>query len=141
MTAVRNSIVVCEGCGETIVDSKGRCTGACGKEKHGSNFMSYIFETRPPGFEFAHIDNKSWRGRFFKLFVDIVQWVPRITFVISLFYMFGAAIFLRLLEVKKTPEELEKMAELSCARASHMYDSSLNFWFKIEMKLENILFG
>ena len=137
----RNKMIKCEGCGETIVDSKGRCTGACGKDIHGSNFMSYIFETRPPGFEFAHINTKGFKGRFFKFTVDIVQWVPRIAFVFGLFYMFGTAIFLRILESKKSPEELEKAAELACARTSHMYDACLNFWYKLEMNLENDLFG
>lgn len=140
-TARRKTSIVCEGCGETVVDFKGRCTGACGKDHHGSKFMAYIFETRPPGFQFANIHNKSFKGRFFKVSVDLMQWIPRITFVLSLFYMFGMAIFLRLLEIGKAPEELELDAELAAARSSYFYDKSLKFWYRAEMKLENILFG
>jgi hypothetical protein len=141
LTTSRRALITCEGCGETIVDNKGRCTGACGKDKHSSIFMTYIFETRPPGFTFANINQKTFKGRLFKLTVDIIQWLPRTAFVLGLFYMFGTAIFLRILEIKKSPEELEKAAELACARASRLYESSLNFWYAVEMKLENILFG
>lgn len=140
MTDKRKTKFFCQGCGDTVVDGKGRCVGACTKDEHASIFMSYIMKTQPPDFKFAHVEEGSKKRHFFKFIADGIQWVPRAMFVVSLFYMLVVSIFGRI-RYNNCPEQLEIITELACARSSRIYACALNFWSSIEMKLEDKLFG
>ena len=140
MTNVRSQTVICEGCGETVVDSKGRCTGACGKDSHTGSLMNYIFETKNPSLQFFQVEKYTFRIYVYKILVDLLQWVPRFTFLGCLVYLAAVALAIRIRELlgKDTGNDLR--AELFAAKANNVYQASLNFWYKNETKLDQLLF-
>jgi hypothetical protein len=140
LVPLRNAKVICEGCGETVVDSQGRCTGACGKDEHSGTFMNYIFETKAPTLSFMNVIRYTPKTYFYKAISDTLQWFPRIIFLGTLGYLLYTSIKIRLLEVAGKSEGLELFAELSAAKANTWYQRSLQFWYKNEMRLEQLLF-
>lgn len=139
LTPTRNGAIVCEGCGHTVVDSKGRCTGGCGTDAHNGIFTDYIFETAPPKMCKVHLIKRTPKTILYKLSVDSVQLIPRAAFLLSMVYLLSIAIYIKYW-LTDVPEKATLKAELSFFKANTFYTKSLDFWYRNEMKIEEFLF-
>jgi len=139
LTTTRNGAMICEGCGSTVVDSKGRCTGGCGTDGHNGLFTDYIFDTSPPEMHKVHLVKHTLKTILYKMSVDTLQLVPRITFTLSMVYLIGKAFYIKY-RLAGNPEKATLKAELSFFKANSLYTRSLDFWYRNEIKIEELLF-
>jgi len=139
-TKIRNNAIVCEGCGKTVVNFRGDCTGACGNQSHIGLCTGYLFDTKYPNLLFVELRKYTLKTYLYKTLADTLQWVPRVMFLVAICYLVVISIKMSIVFRSRPNEKLQLAGELAASKADFMFERSLNFWINQEMKLEHLLF-